>query len=500
MTGLDATLQALVERPEEHGDWDDVLRRAGVSPARAQQPLPASPERSRRRPVAALVVVVLVALAVGLAATPAFGLRDAVLSLIDRSDVEFDEGTPAPGVVRWRFEELDVGAPPGMAAQALAAETRQAGTLRVHGRDRALWVAPTKRGGFCYQLEESYGGCLRNDATPLPPLVVATSWAPPKINHVSGNTLSDRIQRVSIEFRDGHAVDVPFLVVSPPIDAGFFAYDVPADRQSEERGPKAVVARDSAGEVVHRFVLPVPPTRPAVRRQPGPATPRGPLPTEPRVPPSAPRQEATGDGVTVVAGRNGVVVFDTSGMDASRAGLLVDRDVGWGCFRVVTRGRTLRIRGYAVTGRFAGRATARYFGVGTPFDGCELQGTYGHRWPDRLDSHSAAEIAFTAAGGRYFANRAAARDLALFVRSRRVQEIRRLEGDALVAELENAYGGSIVRLEARTAAPPAGRIGYWVGDGGAVFVRVSSTGRRFQVVTRAGRIQSQNLGPFAFVF
>jgi hypothetical protein len=55
-------------------------------------------------------------------------------------------------------------------------------------------------------------------------------------------------------------------------------------------------------------------------------------------------------------------------------------------------------------------------GLGTPVDGCEVQEGYGHVWPDPHGYHSAVEIAFTPQARRFFADRAAARKLALFVR------------------------------------------------------------------------------------
>jgi hypothetical protein len=124
----------------------------------------------------------------------------------------------------------------------------------------------------------------------------------------------------------------------------------------------------------------------------------------------------------------------------------------------------------------------RYAGVGAPFDGCELQGEYGHRWPDRFGSHSPVELALTARGRAYFADRAAARDLALFVRSRAGHRVRAQPGP----ELGRRLAGS--------------RIRYRLTAGGVTVSERSPTGKRFVVVVRGGRIRSQNLRPYAFVF
>ena len=48
-------------------------------------------------------------------------------------------------------------------------------------------------------------------------------------------------------------------------------------------------------------------------------------------------------------------------------------------------------------------AVIRSFGpLPRPWDGCEIQGGYGHLWPDRNDSHSAVEIPLTKKGRRFF--------------------------------------------------------------------------------------------------
>jgi hypothetical protein len=142
----------------------------------------------------------------------------------------------------------------------------------------------------------------------------------------------------------------------------------------------------------------------------------------------------------------------------------------------------------------------RYHGIGTPFDGCEIQGSYGHRWPDRNDSHSAVEVAFTPDAARYFEDRAAARDVALFVRMRKVQQLRKLTGSALVGALRSAFGNGPDVLPGPDARPGAGRIGYWAGADRTVFRRVSTTGRIFEVEVRRGKITGNNLGDLAMVF
>ena len=110
--------------------------------------------------------------------------------------------------------------------------------------------------------------------------------------------------------------------------------------------------------------------------------------------------------------------------------------------------------------------------------------------PSRFDSHSAVELAFTAAGRRHVADRAAARDLALFVRSRQMHTLRKLHGEKLDAALKTAFGSQLARSHIR----------YRATADGAIFTERSPTGRVFKVVIRYGRIAHQNLKPHAFVF
>jgi len=373
----------------EHGDWEVVLARAQVrrSPAR------------RRLVFAAAIVLALV---VTLVATPAFGLRSALLGLIGRTDVPFRSAEPAPAVVERQFEDLSLGAPPGMDPRAIAGQAREVATFESGGKKRVLWVAPTRGGGFCMTISHLWGGCraTRADRAKLPIGLTGEVATPrgekPFVSRLGGEILAADAAKLEIDFADGTSAAVPFVYVSKPIDAGFFLYDVPAEHRRPAHGPTAVVARNSAGDVVARgsvrFVAPRPPL-------PGHLVP---LPAQPlpRVPaPSAPLERGEDRGVEVVAGRNGVAVFRTTRPDPVRDELLSRGRVGLGCFRF----RRHEARGYTILAEFRNRSAIRLYGVGTPFDGCEIQGGYGHVWPDRLSSHSAVEVAFTPAARRYFA-------------------------------------------------------------------------------------------------
>jgi len=229
---------------------------------------------------------------------------------------------------------------------------------------------------------------------------------------------------------------------------------------------------------------------------------RPPVPSSPRLPPPAPPlQKGEAEGVTVTAGRNGVAVFDTSNATANVRELIAGRAANYACFSFMRYHRDAPAElGFSRTTR--PRVAIRTYGLSTPFDGCEIQGGYGHLLPDKLGSHSAIEIPFTGAGRRFFADRAAARDLALFLsRTTGMRQMRR-EPTAVFAEwLRNRFSPRVVEPQSQSASPPHGRIGYRVTESRVLFRRVSSTGRVFTIVVgENGGIASENVRPLAFVY
>jgi hypothetical protein len=138
-----------------------------------------------------------------------------------------------------------------------------------------------------------------------------------------------------------------------------------------------------------------------------------------------------------------------------------------------------------------------------PYDGCELGGAYGHRWDDAFGTRDAVEIWLTVRGRHFFNDRAAARDLAYFVRSRRVQQIRLSAAPrAGLQWFVRRYPRRVVELTAPGGRVPRNVIGFWIGPRTIAFTATSSTHRRFFVVARRGtlKLPSNNLGDLAFVF
>ena len=240
--------------------------------------------------------------------------------------------------------------------------------------------------------------------------------------------------------------------------------------------------------------------RPGYRHQTPPPGIFGPRAT--RVDPAQLRdvvQRGASEGVTVSVGNNRTVVFNGDALAAATRKALQADHIGFHCFQI--GGQNVRnTRDVWTTARWRPPVAFRVSGVPTPFDGCDIQGTYGHRWRDGRGTHSLIEVPLTERGRRYFADRATARDLALFVRSRTTRELRTLTGRRLVAALRRAYGDRVVVLPRADALPPPGLVGVHASGGRTVFSERSSTGNRLYVVLEQGKIVDDNVRGLAFVF
>jgi hypothetical protein len=202
---------------------------------------------SRRRFYRAAAATALLA-AILLLVAPAFGVR--------LTELDFWEAEEGPPKIVQNFEQMDVGAPEGMATNVIPGQTRKVGTFRYRGNARDLWVAPTRHGGFCTLWEKSGGGCDKLGTVPLD----AGFWArsvpgdlsgrrgpiPPRLyDVVLGHVNGDYADSVEIRFADGRSVQPEVVWVSEPINAGFYAFEIP-----EERVIASVAALDEDGDVV----------------------------------------------------------------------------------------------------------------------------------------------------------------------------------------------------------------------------------------------------------
>jgi hypothetical protein len=209
-------------------------------------------------------------------------------------------------------------------------------------------------------------------------------------------------------------------------------------------------------------------------------------------------QHASADGVNVSVDGKGTVLFEGTGSRTFRPP--AGRRVGFDCFQI-TGHNVRKTRSAGISYEWRTPVAFKILGyIKPPFDGCEIQGSYGHRWHDRYGPHSAVEVPLTAAGRRYFEDRAAARDLALFVRSRKTQQIRKLTGSALIAAIRHQYGAAVSTLHSDAEHGRPSTVGVWTSGARTVFSETSTVGVRFFVELQDGKIEQENVRGLAFVF
>jgi hypothetical protein len=213
-----------------------------IADAIAATQRPSALLHSRRRRVA---LVLAAALAVGVAA-PALGLH--------RTIVSFFESEPAPERTQIEFARMGIAAPVGLGPNVIHEETRKVMERELDGKVRPLYVAPTQRGGFCWLWEGRMGSCGRThpDQRALGVTGLVSERGP---TLVAGHVLDSAIEKLELRYEDGRQVEIPIVWVSPPIDAGFYAYEVAPETLREGHRAKALVALDRDGDerVRHEF-------------------------------------------------------------------------------------------------------------------------------------------------------------------------------------------------------------------------------------------------------
>jgi hypothetical protein len=479
---------------DDEPDWADVIERSR-RPRRAPSVRLGSPAHPRRTLALAFALLLVVLLA-----TPAFGVQSYVLHLLGRKNVSFGNSPSAPNVVKKQFLDLPIGAPTQWATPVQAAKARTVATFSIAGHPRKLWVAPTAKGGYCYTFERNFGGCRqtrRDRATAR--LGVTWQGGPPNrgvnesiATRVGGDITAPAAAKITARYADGAIRDIPFVWVSAPIAAGFFTYDIPTAHWNKEHRLLSLTLYAKNGQrlgqqtfpyLARPAPLPIPPTHIVTPR-------RRSLPAAPPVAPSAPTQTGNSEGFKVVVGRNGAVQFTQTG-ETPILKELVGKSAGFSCFRLTTEFGIFTTRALAEGGRFAAKVGFILNGVGTPVDGCEVQASIGRSWPDRLHNRAAAEIPLTARGRAFFTDRATARDLALFVRSRRMQKLRKEPAARAKLDIQGAYGEQLAHSPITIVV---------VNPTTLRFTERSGTGKLFSVIVRDGRIAAQNLKPYGFVF
>ncbi len=214
----------------DDADWSDVLRRA---------------TRARRRRRVLAVGALAAAISVGVASAYALG----------HPIVDFKKAPKGTKKIVNDFGSLEVGAPPGMAPGVLPQQARRITAVAIDGKSHVLWVAPTKKGGFCEQWSHSYGGCRADRHDPSAHQIGLTLLDASHNSGVAvlgGTFFQSNGERLEVSYADGATAEIPFVWVTAPIAAGFFLYRVPDAHRVRAARPIAVTLFDGAGNVVER--------------------------------------------------------------------------------------------------------------------------------------------------------------------------------------------------------------------------------------------------------
>jgi hypothetical protein len=232
---------AALAYPFDDSDWADVLGRARAAATR------------RRRPGqrGSLILAVVLAAAVVFLVAPAFGIGPATL--------DFFKAKHAPRPVALDFERMNVGAPKNMSPGVIPGQTRLVKTYHLrNGRPFPLWVAPTRKGSFCFTFGGG-GGCSARHVTTghkagdVDSGAIGLSIEGAFHSTVLAGYVYDKdIAELQVRFTHGSPVTVPLLWVSPPIDAGFFFYDL-TEFQRTHHSVAAVLALDKQGRMLARI-------------------------------------------------------------------------------------------------------------------------------------------------------------------------------------------------------------------------------------------------------
>jgi len=223
---------------------------------------------SRQMRRVSVVVAAVAVLATVMVATPAWALVRDVLP--------FAHQPTASSSVRVVFSRMHLGTPPGGLPAgmsfAVSDDIREIDQSTLDGKTETLWVAPaTGRFNFCWLWLPTFGGSCGSSAQPIgyvwesvpahsPDQPAQTTDLPPDYRGVTyliaGYALSPAISDVVIRFSDGSTVHPRTVWVSAPINAGFFAYNVPADQQSSQNHASAIDGYDQNGKLVTEHRLP----------------------------------------------------------------------------------------------------------------------------------------------------------------------------------------------------------------------------------------------------
>lgn len=207
---------------------------------------PARHGRSRRT-----VVLLAAAVAAAVVVLPALAFTNVVPGVSD-----WFASPEAPHQVVVDFEELGRGAPAGMDPRVIATEARTLAEIRLaDGSLARFFVAPTRQGGFCLEIDGLGGGC---DAAREVPFDVgfAAKRYPQGPAVVYGSVLAGEAAEAEIRPASGKIQKVALTRVSAPIDAGFFIANLGSITGAF---PITVTLYDDNGNLVGMKIIPTPP-------------------------------------------------------------------------------------------------------------------------------------------------------------------------------------------------------------------------------------------------
>ncbi len=265
---------------------DPIMRLAAANPVPHDGSLYAPEAQGhglRRRRLALGLVVAAGVVAVVLVATPAWGLVRDVLPFWGQPS--------APHSVQVDFSSAFDGGVPRLSPQADAANAREIMQAEFGGATHTLYVAPAKNDRvfrYCFDWSHVIAGCPRvhqdphrpdpmdvlqwnvlpHDAGQVPqpvPFEVRKghAYVPYGVPEwLTFDTWSQTgIASVVVHFSDGTTVQPEITWVSAPINAGFFAYQVPNDKQSASDHVTEVDGYDANGNLVEQLPMGTRPRR-----------------------------------------------------------------------------------------------------------------------------------------------------------------------------------------------------------------------------------------------
>lgn len=496
---VNETLERLVGSFEgEENEWADVLQRA----------------RGPRRRLAAGVILVAIVVA-GFAVAVPFGLAGRIVGLFR------DEGKPIPVASLTRADResllfsmcrrLDLVSRPGKPPEKRCLDGEPRIEEIANNGTRMYWRVSLPGGTECLASGSvrgyrEYGGgrshigmigCGRRLLpTPQRPITVDASM------ELRAGERRARLFRVT-----GLAGEGVATVGLLEKDGDAFKTDVKGRTYEFARPPNrewtAIAAFDDSGNEVYRkdLMLEVP----RAVRHPRVVPPRRrPLPPLPR---EAPIQRGQAPGAEIDVYRSALVAVRFTSVESRGYRLIRPRttdpripiscaNVAYGAGRWEELGSGaygdfgLEMRTFVASARF------RHGGAWPPFDACSVRGTYGQRWNDARGMHDSVEFPLTRLGHRYFAERAAARDLALFMRTPEMRAIRKAMTRRVptAPEIARQFPSRVAALAKRTETAHSPWIGIWTNEKDLIVVsRQAEDGRRMFATLRAGRFGPHNL-------